>query len=71
MDKKSALRVCGPTQSEAARNLGITPSAVAQWPNEGPLPESAEKRVLAYLAEKHLPIEQILSGHGGERAEAA
>lgn len=38
-----------------AGRLGITPSAVSQWPGDGPIPESAENRVLAYLARKHLP----------------
>jgi transcriptional regulator with XRE-family HTH domain len=70
MDKKAALRVCGPTQADAARNLGITPSAVAQWPNDGRLPESAEKRVLAFLAEKHLPLRQMLGEQPQQDAAA-
>jgi hypothetical protein len=59
MDKRTALHMMGGTLADAARELGITSSAISQWPDEGPLPESAENRVLAWLARKHLPLTQM------------
>lgn len=60
MTKTEAFRLLGVTTVTAAADLlGITHSAVSQWPNDdkGELPESAENRVLAYLARKHLPMQ--------------
>ncbi len=59
MDKTTALRMMGCSLADAARELGITSSAISQWPDAGPLPASAENRVLAWLARKHLPITQM------------
>ena len=59
MDKTTALRMMGLSLADAARELRITSSAISQWPDEGPLPASAENRVLAWLARKHLPITQM------------
>ncbi len=67
MDKKTVIRVVGGTVTEVARELGVTASAVSQWPDDGELPESAQNRVLAWLARKHLPLTQIL----GESCEPA
>lgn len=57
MRKAAAIALLGGTVSEAARRLSVTASAVSQWPED--LPESAENRVLAYMARKHLPPELI------------
>lgn len=59
MNKQTAIRILGGTVSEAARVLGITSSAISQWPDEGDLPNSAENRVLAALARRHLPATLI------------
>lgn len=59
MNKAKAIELCGGTVSAAAKELGITSSAISQWPESGDLPEGAQNRVLAYLARKHLPPELI------------
>lgn len=45
----------------AAEALGVTRSAISQWPDDeaGDLPESAENRVLAVQARRHLPPELL------------
>jgi hypothetical protein len=53
--------------SELAAVIGVSPSAVSQWPDV--LPLRIEDRVLAALARKHLPPEMI--GADGARAPAA
>lgn len=59
MNKATALSMLGGSVADAARSLGITPSAVSQWPDDGDIPESAENRVLAWVARKHLPAELL------------
>ena len=55
MNKQTALQLCGGgSVSDAAKALGITSSAISQWPNDGDIPATAENRVLAFLARKHL-----------------
>jgi len=61
MKKAEAVRVLGGTVSRAARELRVTPSAVSQWPDDGDIPEHAENRVLAWLARRHLPIQEMLA----------
>jgi DNA-binding transcriptional regulator YdaS (Cro superfamily) len=61
MDKRTAIALLGGTVSAAASRLGITPSAISQWPDDGELPESAENRVLAHLARRHLDIDELLA----------
>lgn len=65
MTKTEAFKLLGVTTVTAvAELLGITHSAVSQWPDDdkGQLSESAENRVLAYLARKHLPPEKLQAG---------
>lgn len=51
MTKTEAIRLLGHSVSDAAKALGITPSAISQWPEE--LTRSMEDRVLAHLARTH------------------
>src|SRR5574341_341986 len=53
MQKARAIELLGGTVTAAAQAIGVTPSAVTQWPDE--LPARIEDRVLAALARKHLP----------------
>jgi len=48
-------------QADAARQLGISPQAIAQWPAEGELPERIADRVLAALARKWMPVIRAIS----------
>jgi hypothetical protein len=57
MDKATAIKLLGGTVSSAAAEIGVTPSAIAQWPDD--LPGRLSDRVLAALARKHLPAELI------------
>lgn len=62
MLKSEAIRLLGGTNTLAAEAIGITQSAVSQWPDV--LPDSIADRVVAALARKHLPPEMI----GGQAA---
>jgi len=53
MNKAKAIELLGGTVTTAAAAVGVTPSAITQWPDE--LPGRLEDRVLAALARKHLP----------------
>ena len=57
MDKETAIRLLGGdglgAKSRTAERLGITPSAVSQWPDE--LPEAVAHRIIAELARPYLP----------------
>lgn len=44
MDKKRAIDLLGGSPAKAAEKLGVTPSAVSQWPDE--LPRRLADRVL-------------------------
>lgn len=44
MDKKQAIDLLGGSPARAAELLGVTPSAVSQWPDE--LPRRLADRVL-------------------------
>ena len=57
MDKATAINLLGGTVSSAAAEIGVTASAIAQWPDE--LPGRLSDRVLAVLARKYLPAELI------------
>ncbi|WP_435465595.1 Cro/CI family transcriptional regulator [Variovorax sp. ZT5P49] len=57
MLKTQAIELLGGTVTAAANAVGISPSAVTQWPDE--LPPRIEDRVLAALARKHLPPELL------------
>ena len=57
MLKTKAIELLGGTVTSAASAVGVTPSAVTQWPEE--LPPRIEDRVLAVLARKHLSPELI------------
>jgi hypothetical protein len=57
MRKDFALSVLGPKPKDLARAIGVSRSAVQQWPDV--LPRRIEDRVLAALARKHLPPELI------------
>jgi hypothetical protein len=57
MNKTQAIEMLGGTVTAAAEAIGITRSAVSQWPEE--LPDAIRDRVQAALARKHLPPEII------------
>lgn len=57
MRKATAIKLLGGTVTSAAAEVGVTPSAITQWPDE--LPSRLSDRVLAALARKHLPAEII------------
>jgi hypothetical protein len=59
MKKAQALAFFGGTVTATAKALGITSSAVSQWPEDGDLPRSVEDRILAELARRHLPASMI------------
>lgn len=61
LTKSRALALLGGTPTAVADALGITPSAVSQWPDE--LPARIEDRVLAALARRHLSPE-LIGGDG-------
>lgn len=52
MNKALALSFIGGTPKRAAAAVGITSSAVSQWPDE--LPDGLEDRVLAAWTRKHI-----------------
>ena len=57
MNKSTAIQLLGGSVVSAAKEVGVSPSAVSQWPD--PLPERVADRVLAALARKHLPPELL------------
>jgi hypothetical protein len=65
MEKAKAIELLGGTPKSAADAVGVTASAVSQWPDV--LPARISDRVLAVLARKHLPPELI----GGEAPQTA
>lgn len=57
MLKSQAIELLGGTVGSAAEAVGVTSSAVTQWPDE--LPARIADRVLAALARKHLPADLL------------
>ena len=57
MEKAKAIQLLGGTPAKAAAAIGITTSAVSQWPDM--LPATIADRVVAAIARKHLPPELI------------
>lgn len=57
MNKARAIEMLGGTPKLAAEAVGVTASAVSQWPDV--LPDRIADRVLAALARKHLPPDLI------------
>lgn len=57
MDKAKAIELLGGTVTEAAAAIGITPSAVTQWPEV--LPPRLVDRVHAAIARRTLPAEAL------------
>lgn len=57
MDKTTAIKLLGGSASAVAREIGITPQAVGQWPDV--LPAAIADRVQAAIARKHLPPETL------------
>ena len=53
MVKSEAIRALGGTVAAAAREIGITPQAVGQWPDE--LPPAIRDRVQAALWRRSRP----------------
>ena len=53
MRKDHALKLLGSTNVEVAEAIGITPSAVSQWPDN--LPDRIADRVVAAWARKQFP----------------
>lgn len=54
MLKSTAIEALGGTVTSAARAIGVTPSAVSQWPEV--LPGRISDRVLAALARQNLAV---------------
>lgn len=69
MEKKRAIELLGGTVSSAAEAIGITTSAVSQWPDE--LPDRVADRVLAALVRRHMPPELIGESASAPKEEAA
>lgn len=59
------MELLGGTPTAVAEAIGVSPSAISQWPEV--LPPRLADRVLAALARKHLPPEMI----GGAAATSA
>ncbi len=57
MKKSLAIELLGGSASAAAAAVGVTPSAISQWPED--LPPRLVDRVLAAQARKHLPAELL------------
>ncbi len=57
MNKSQAIDLLGGTVTAAAEAIGISRSAVSQWPEE--LPDTIRDRVQAAIARRHLPPELI------------
>lgn len=57
MNKSQAIELLGGTVKAAAEAIGISSSAVSQWPDE--LPDAIRDRVQAAVARKHLPPELL------------
>lgn len=57
MKKSRAIELLGGTPTAVAEAIGVSHSAVSQWPEE--LPPRIADRVLAALARKHLPPDLI------------
>jgi hypothetical protein len=57
MKKAHAIKLLGGTPGAVAAAIGVSSSAVSQWPDD--LPARISDRVLAALARKHLPSELI------------
>ena len=55
MTKTEALQALGGTVTSAAQHIGISRSAVSQWPEQ--LPKTAIHRVQAALWRRHLAAE--------------
>lgn len=53
MLKTRAIELLGGSVTAAAKAVGVSPSAVTQWPDV--LPDRIADRVLAALARQHLP----------------
>jgi hypothetical protein len=68
MNKTQAIQLLGGTVTAAAEAVGISRSAVSQWPDE--LPDAIRDRVQAALARKHLPPELIGTTPAPEQAQA-
>lgn len=65
MNKAQAIHLLGGTVTAAAKAVGISRSAVSQWPEV--LPDAIRDRVQAAIARKHLPPAVI----GQQPADAA
>ncbi len=57
MNKQQAIEILGGTVGAAAEAVGVSASAVSQWPDV--LPDRIADRVLAALARRHLPAELL------------
>jgi hypothetical protein len=53
MRKTTAFVLLGPTVKDVAESIGVSGSAVRQWPDQ--LPRRIEDRVLAAWARKNMP----------------
>lgn len=68
MFKSEAIQLLGGTTAAAAREIGITPQAVGQWPDE--LPASIRDRVQAALWRRHERARAEQAANAGESGAA-
>lgn len=68
MKKARAISLLGGTVTTAARALGVTRSALSQWPAE--LPARLEDRVLAALVRLYMPhvLDELAKADGAGTA---
>jgi hypothetical protein len=64
MNKSKAIQLLGGSVAAAAEAVGVSQSAISQWPDE--LPLRISDRVLAALARRHLAPELIGAEPAGE-----
>jgi DNA-binding transcriptional regulator YdaS (Cro superfamily) len=69
MKKSEAIDLLGGTNSAAAAEIGISPSAVGQWPDE--LPRTISDRVLAALWRRSQGIPPPTRAKKDDETEAA
>lgn len=67
MDKKRAIDLLGGSPAKAAEKLGVTPSAVSQWPDE--LPRRLADRVLGAAVRHGIDVSGVSAAAGAEAAQ--
>ncbi|MPT00273.1 MAG: hypothetical protein E2581_17475 [Pseudomonas sp.] len=69
MRKNDGIQVLGGTFRAAADAIGVSPQAVADWPD--PLPQRIADRVLAAWARRNVPnLPAVFEAHGASTGSA-